>query len=57
MIVARNEVTVLQVLESWQQQGWKAHGIAVDVSIAEGRLLLDKTKMTRQGYTMNIVPD
>ncbi|NJR62363.1 MAG: SDR family oxidoreductase [Cyanobacteria bacterium CRU_2_1] len=37
MIVGRNEATMAQVLQSWQPQGWKAHGIAADVATASGR--------------------
>ena len=36
MVVARDEVRLLQVLESWQQQGWQAHAIAADVATTEG---------------------
>ncbi|KAF3890545.1 MULTISPECIES: SDR family oxidoreductase [Nostocales] len=37
MIVARNRATMVQVLESWQAQDWKAHGVAADVATTEGR--------------------
>ncbi|KYC40750.1 tropinone reductase [Scytonema hofmannii PCC 7110] len=36
-IVARNGVTMEQVLESWRSHNWKASGIAADVATTEGR--------------------
>ncbi|MBD2105192.1 SDR family oxidoreductase [Leptolyngbya sp. FACHB-261] len=36
-IVARSTVAVQQQLETWEQQGFKAHGIAADVAELEGR--------------------
>lgn len=36
-IVARHEPTLTQVLQSWHDQGWNAHGIAADVATASGR--------------------
>lgn len=37
VIVARNQETISQVLESWQRLGWQAHGFAADVATSEGR--------------------
>ncbi len=49
-IVARNETTLVQVLESWQKQGWNAHGIAADVATAQGRqAVLQQTKLAMNG--------
>lgn len=37
MIVARSSESVQQRLATWQQRGWLAHGIASDVTTADGR--------------------
>ncbi len=37
MIVARSAQAVEQQLENWRLQGWKSHGIAVDVATSDGR--------------------
>lgn len=34
-IVARNETTIESVIKSWQQKGWQAQGLAVDLAISE----------------------
>jgi tropinone reductase I len=36
-IVARDGVTMEQVLESWRSQNWKAYGVTADISTTEGR--------------------
>ncbi|WP_044500034.1 SDR family oxidoreductase [Nostoc sp. PCC 7107] len=40
MIVARNSEAIEQQLQSWQSQGWLAHGIAADVATSQGRQLI-----------------
>jgi Tropinone reductase 1 len=42
MIVARSAQAVEQQLENWRLQGWKAHGIAVDVATSDGRQAIFK---------------
>ncbi|KAB8320289.1 SDR family oxidoreductase [Tolypothrix campylonemoides VB511288] len=50
MIVARNAEAVNQQLENWQLQGLKAHGIAADVAISDGRqAIIEQVNQTLGG--------
>lgn len=50
MIVARNETTMSQVLQFWNEQGWNAQGLAADVATAQGRQdILNHVKFTMGG--------
>lgn len=42
-IVARNSEEIEQLLKTWQEKGWQAHGIAADVATPDGRqAIMDK---------------
>lgn len=55
MIVARNEATISQVLQSWQQRGWNADGVAVDVATATGRQAILRQIKSTFGDQFNIL--
>lgn len=55
VIVARHQDTLSQVLESWQQSGWHAQGIAADVATAEGRQQILEFIQAKLGHHLDIL--
>lgn len=55
VIVARHQDTLSQVLETWQQKGWRVQGIAADVATAVGRQQIVEFAQNKLGHSLDIL--